>query len=380
MKLKVLIGMLILTIALVHCNKNKNFGNDISSKTITIDETKTANVRFVLKASVETDFVACPRLAVSPYQNKVILYGLSSAKNEKSDLVAHTYDKLLKFLNRKTFMHGQGPGDVGNNNIISIGKDQLMISENSNQRVSIYDNDWNYKTSFRHKFEIDAFEAYEDGKCFISADSLDNGKKEEISFFTGSIYDFKIRRFFKTDFSFRNLEKKGIRKYILGGGTNYSWFYRNNRIFILDCAKYRLLKFDARGKQLKDITVKMKKKKTDQSLIDEYSRDQGIYNYRKTFIFNDTVDPTAAMIPLSKGFVVIRRQDYSSNCNGMSDGDYFTDNLEYVGKVKIPCFFELLMLGFASRKNESVKFDNGFLYLVQERDDKTMIEKWQVLE
>ncbi|MGE5343572.1 MAG: hypothetical protein ACM3SY_19045 [Candidatus Omnitrophota bacterium] len=140
------------------------------------------------------------------------------------------------------------------------------------------------------------------------------------------------------------------------------------------------MKFNEKGKKLKDITVKIKKKKTDQSLMNDYLRDQGYSKYINRFKFRDTVDPTAAMIPLSKGFVVIRRNDYFATCNGYADGDYFSDDLEYIGKVKVPCFYDLLSFYGGVRKNQTGKFTNGFLYLVQERDDKTVIEKWQVFE
>ncbi|MGE5343577.1 MAG: hypothetical protein ACM3SY_19070 [Candidatus Omnitrophota bacterium] len=380
MKLKVLIGILIWIITLIHCSKNISSGHETPSELITIDETKTANVHFVLKASVESDFIAFPKIAVSPYQDKVILYGLSSAKNEKSDLVAQTYDKSLRLLNRKTFINGQGPGDVGNFNIISIGKDKLMISENSNQRVSIYDNDWNYKTSFKYHFESDAFEIYEDGNLFVTTDYLEKGNEETYPFTMGSIYDFKMMTFFIPDYFSRYKYKGGKRLFIVNGESTSSWFYRNNKIFVLMCGSYRLIKFDSKGKELKDVIIKVEKKKTDQSLMDDYLKDQEYYEMKHQFVLSDTVDPAATLIPLSKGFIVIRRNDYYMTCNEYADGDYFSDEFQYKGKVKVPCFHKILQVFPDSRKNECVKFDNGFLYLVQEQDDKTVIEKWQVFE
>ncbi|MGE5343575.1 MAG: hypothetical protein ACM3SY_19060 [Candidatus Omnitrophota bacterium] len=380
MKIKLLIGaLLIMTILLAYCSKNINSGDETPSKTITIDETKMSKVRFLLKSSVESDFIAYPRIAVSPYQNKVILYGLSST-NESSELVAQTYDKSLRLLNRKAFLHGQGPGDIGNNNIISIGKDKLMISESSNSRVSVYDSDWKYQTSLRHNFEADAFEIYEDGNLFIFKELNYKGDKESTFFAVGSIYDFKLNRFFTTEDYFRYVAIGGVKKYLMGENTTHSWFYKNKRMFILDCGNYRLLQFDTKGKKIKDIIVKIKKKKTDQSMSDQYFRDIGLYKFRNRFRFSDTIDPAAGMIPLSKGFVVIRRQDYSDNCNGFTEGDYFSDELKYIGKVNVPCYYNLLLPFLESRKNESGKFDNGFLYLIQERDDKTVIEKWEVFE
>ncbi|MGE5341217.1 MAG: hypothetical protein ACM3SY_07015 [Candidatus Omnitrophota bacterium] len=166
---------------------------------------------------------------------------------------------------------------------------------------------------------------------------------------------------------------------LFGELTEYSWFYRNKEIYILDCNKYRILKFDLTGKKLKDIQFVVDKIKTDHSQDEAYFTENGSRNLAKGFGFADTVDPTASMIPLSKGFIVVRRYSYLTGCNGMMDGDYFTNDMVHMGKVKVPCFDSVFRI-HGGRRNESFKYDNGFLYLVMGQEESDRIEKWEVHE
>jgi hypothetical protein len=102
------------------------------------------------------------------------------------------------------------------------------------------------------------------------------------------------------------------------------------------------------------------------------------------FVFTDYVLPTSWMVPLGKGFAVIRRYGYSRQCNGMVEADYFNYNLEMLGKIKIPCFnriFDLTLYVIP----RTAAYRNGYLYLVSKQidkddDDLYIVEKWQVQE
>jgi hypothetical protein len=65
------------------------------------------------------------------------------------------------------------------------------------------------------------------------------------------------------------------------------------------------------------------------------------------------------------------------------DGDYFNYDLQLLGKVKFPCFFNIyhLLRAFFPR---SFAYDNGYVYLItqdlQETDEDINLEKWQVRE
>jgi len=380
MKLKTLTVMLVSILTLSHCNKSVNSRKPVDTEEIKIDEQKNADARFVLEKSVEADFIAYARITVSPWQDKIILYGLSADDNKKQMLVAQTYDKTLRFIGGKTFFFGQGPGDVGNFNMISIGKDRIFISENSNDRVSIYSNDWTYQTSLRHRVEVDAFEIFDNGKIFIGP--LIIGEKNNrfaYSFLLGFIPGFKTKHLFTTDPFFLHADSGNSPKLLIGGDDEYSSFYNNNEAFILICDKYRILKFIGSGEKLRDIVVKVPVIKTDHSRRDEYLKELGFSKERNPFEVNDTVNPAITMIPLMKGFVVLRRHEFASACGDGIEADYFSYQLEYLGKTKVPCSSKLLRY-ITGRTHECAKYDNGFLYLIDEKEESITIEKWKVME
>ncbi|MGE5343594.1 MAG: hypothetical protein ACM3SY_19165 [Candidatus Omnitrophota bacterium] len=375
MKRIIPIVFLISIVTLSYCNKSDHKGKGIPTEQVKIDERRMANVRFTLKKRLEISYIGYPRIAVSPYQDKIIIYGLSTKKEEESRLVAQMYNKNLEFINERLFHFGQGPGDAAAFNVFSFSEDKILMSENSNTRVSIYNSNWDLVDIKKHRLSLDSFEISENGTIFIIGERHWDDKWDYYSLRLGSIPSFEIKTFFTAGPFILHKNKKTI----WGELTEYSWFYRNKEIYVLDCGKYRILKFDSSGRKLKDVQFIVKKIKTDHSLDNEYFVQNNIQQYIKRFRFSDTVDPAASIIPLSKGFVVVRRYSYLADCSDMIVGDYFSKDLKHIGKVKIPCFESALQI-HGGRRNESFKYDNGFLYLVLSREDSDWIEKWEVHE
>ncbi|MDQ1353835.1 MAG: hypothetical protein QG657_4142 [Acidobacteriota bacterium] len=380
MKIKTLIVILASILILNHCKKVVDSKPQIVQEEIKIDENKAGNVHFSRKAFIETDIIAYPMLAVSEWQDKVIVYGLSTADKKLNTWVARTYDKALNFISEKTFFTGQGPGDVGNFNIISITKDNILISENFNKRVTYYENDWTYLKSLKHGLPLDAFEIFDNGKVFMERKhfALENNK-HSYEFLLGSIPDFNTKCLFRWVPFEMAVPSKRLPKLIIGCESEQAFFYKNKEAFLLECKKYHIMKFDSHGNKLKDIIVKVAEIKTDHSRDDYYLEELGFLANKNKFVLSDTVNPTVTMIPLTKGFVVIRRYDFITPCNDWVVGDYFSYQLEFFGKIKVPCSYNLLSYRFG-RTNERFKYDNGFLYAIQETEEKTIIEKWEVTE
>lgn len=378
--LRTLLIILISIFTLTHCKNNVASKPQILQEVITIDEHKTGNVRFSLKANIETDIIAYPMLAVSEWQDKVILYGLSTADKKQNTWVARTYDKTLKYIGEKTFFTGQGPGDVGNFNIISITKDKILISENSNNRVSIYANDWIYLTSFKHNLYMDAFEIFDNGKIFMEKKHIGlENNKHSYDFLLGSFPDFNTKILFSWAPFEMAVRSERAPKLIIGCESEQAFFYKYKAVFLLVCKKYHIMKFDSHGNKLKDVIVKVDEIKTDHTRDDYYLQELGFSSGKNKFVLSDTVNPAAVMIPLKKGFVVIRRYDFITPCNDSVPGDYFSYQLEYLGKINVPCSYLLLSYRFG-RTYHRVKYDNGFLYAIQEKEESTIIEKWEVTE
>ncbi|MGE5343592.1 MAG: hypothetical protein ACM3SY_19155 [Candidatus Omnitrophota bacterium] len=358
-----------------YCSKKGKDSKDIPTQYVKINEQKVSNVHFTLKKRFEVSALACPRIAVSPYQDKIIIYGLSTKKEEEARIVAQMYNKNLEFINEKSFLFGQGPGDASAFNLFSFSKDKILVSGNSNHRVTIYTNDWSLEEIKQHRLITDSFEIFENGTLFLIGEFDWGDKWDYYSLQLGSIPSFKTKTFFRFG-PFRLFENK---KTIWGELTEYSWFYRNKEIYMLDCGRYRILKFDITGRKLKDVQFIVEKIKTDHSMDNEYFLQNNISQHRRRFRFSDTVDPAASIIPLSKGFIVVRRYSYLTDCSNMIVGDYFSNDLKHIGKVKVPCFEAALQV-HGGRRNESFKYDNGFLYLTLSQEDSDWIEKWEVHE
>lgn len=383
MKVRILIAILALLITLSHCKQGTAPvpDSDVLTETITIDENRTADVRFTLKSSVETGFIAYPRLSVAQGQDKIVLYGEYKATNEKATLLVKTYTSDLQLKGEKHFNYGQGPGDVGSRNVIAITHDKFLVSENSNRRVSIYDHNWNFLSTHKHHLIGSPFYLYESGRHFITVNRewLQNHYRK-YTFTIGTFPGFKRRALYITPpFSLR-VKVAGRYKNTIDGPVSYSYFCKNKEVFLLLSDKYKILKFDISGKKLKDIIVDVVKETTDCSRLDEYLKDQNWFKSRGRYTLSDTVNPAATVIPLSKGFIVVRRMDqYSTHCDGTNEGDYFSYQLEYLGKVNVPCFYRILNL--APIVNViNLGYADGYLYLLKETDEDFFIEKWEVKE
>lgn len=146
--------------------------------------------------------------------------------------------------------------------------------------------------------------------------------------------------------------------------------------------KYQILKFDLNCNKQNDLTVKVRLMKTPRELKDQFMADQGYKgkSYSSRITFSKTITPTSWMVQLKKGFIVIRREDYFNKCTEFANGDYFSYELKFLGKVKVPCFFEIFKIKNGFHVVFSTKYDNNFLYLVNEVDEDIYLEKWEVSE
>jgi hypothetical protein len=203
--------------------------------------------------------------------------------------------------------------------------------------------------------------------------------KFSYDFLLGSFPDFDTRIIYKWDPFEQSVIKGNSRRLVIGCESEQAFFYKNKEAFLLVCKNYHIMKFDSRGDKIKDVIVKVDEIKTDHTRDDYYLQELGYSSGKNGLVLSDTVNPAATMIPLMKGFVVVRRDDFMTPCNDWVPGDYFSYQLEFLGKIKVPCSYNLLWYRFG-RTNQRVKYANGYLYAIQETEDSTIIEKWEVTE
>jgi len=380
MKIRILIVILALIVILNHCKTpdNNKAGNKLTSKRIVdLDENKAAAVSFKFNKRVNVVDVTSPKIAISKGADKIYVYGDSAIRGKKSFIIK-MYNNKLEYISQKLFHKGQGPGDVGLTNVVTPTEENIFICENSNLRVSIYENDFKYIKSVKfYRNSTYPFELIENGRFFVGSKLVyPKNRLDAYSFNIVSFPKIRAKELYQTEPYYPRDEK---RRFLLGEYTEFFYFYKNKDIYLLLMKKYQILKYDLSGKKIDDLTLKVRDIVTPKDKEKQFLEEQGFRNRSNSFGFSKTVTPTSVIVPLNKGFIVIRREDYSTECNGLVDGDYFSYQLTFVGKVKVPCFFDIYKItgGMPTISN---KYDNNYLYLVNEVEEDCFLEKWEVKE
>ena len=380
--MKYQIGLIILlSIFLIHCNPP-------NSKTgftgIVIKENPNIiQLSPIKEKSVFIENINYPSIYLD--NNEVIVHGFSL--KPKNNYILYAYDKDLNLIKEKLFNTGQGPGDLGGApNIFSVD-DQIYIPDNTQRRINIFDKNFNFIKFLKINSEISSPIFSRDGKYFISC-SWSAGKYGPNSYFTVYLTTFPdLKRRLLHNFPEFNSVIENKKEAFLGvGGIHY--FIKNDKIYLLDKDNYVLTIRNAEGKTEKEIRVDIKKvsisgKMAETWLQEHYGANKYLPKNRIKIRLPEYVQPCAWMIPLEKGFVVIRKYGYSVYCQGLVEADYFNYNLDLLGKVKFPCFNEIFWLrNHVFLKSCEVK--NGFLFLVnsieKDNDEIITLEKWKITE
>ncbi len=264
-------------------------------------------------------------------------------------------------------------------NVISPVGEKLYIVGNSNSRINIYNKNLDYIKSVKYPWERvgGPFQLMDNGHYFIGTQSNLVGKNFIVTFKLVSFPSMNEKVIFEKSM-IHPYFNKGI--FLIDKKPHFSYFGKDNNIYILYMNDYQLFKYNVNGDRLKDVIVKVNKIKNQEAnkklFLEEHAKTK-VGAYKLTF--SDTVIPVSSLISLGKGFVVVRRKSYSTECTGIAEGDYFNYRIEFVGKVKIPCFYRIYSL-LGTKFIVSYQYDNGFLYLAHEKDEELWLEKWQVEE
>ncbi len=382
-RLKLAILTLIYIAILTTCNckvsKKKNFENgSVKQERIALEENKKVRISFSPVNKVIVEDILDPQVAVSPVLGKIILYGTYLSDSQK--IILKVYNRELEFLSQKMFSIGQGPGDLGLVNVFTPVGDKFLVTENSNLRISTYDKDLNFlktdKISMQKGFP---FGLINEGSHYIGDSYSSEGNFSVATFKIVAFPRGEENAFWKSA-SLYSKYNKG--RCVVDDEPHISYFWKNQTVYFLNMKGYQILMLNKDGELIRDVVVKFTPLKASAEKMEEYLVEQGYTSKTRIhFVLSNSVIPVSWMIPLKKGFVVLRRYDYRVGCNDMADGDYFSYDIEYLGKVKFPCFhwiFKLsadMVLGM-----RNCRYDEGYLYLVKEVDEELWLEKWEVKE
>jgi len=371
--MKIIISILLL-ICLSQCSDNPK---PAGSKEIIIKEIlNPVNVKFVLEKRILINDLLFPFLFAG--EEELFLYGVS-AKDSKTTL--NIYDKAMNFLSPRSFFTGQGPGDLGAGAHFYKFDDQIYFADNTQQRVNIFDKDFNFK-----KFVMVGtgyVTLIRNGDYLLHAHMFQDEKKNlrvqkiSLSTFPG-LKEIKLKElepYWPIDSRHRIIQ-------FMENGFHY--FCHQDVIYVLDQKSYNISTFNLSGAPLKSIKLDVKPKYLSDETREMWLRELRGREYdriKEKVILTDYLQPAAFMIPMNKGFAVIRRESYvSPNCTEkpMVTADYFDYQLNLKGQIQLPCFWRIFELNYYPK---TFQYKDGFLYLVSiTEDEQYYFEKWRVIE
>ncbi|MCX6579704.1 MAG: hypothetical protein NT166_05915 [Candidatus Aminicenantes bacterium] len=305
------------------------------------------------------------------------VFGYSLKQSDRQLLKKYNTDLDLCF--EKIFTTGEGPGDLGGGSYFFFFGDKLYVPDNTQRRINIFDKELNFIKFIKTSAAFLSPTFIKDGSFFIAyrAEEDDNRR---VSFHLDlvSFPGLDIKRIHTIGPSVTYDHNK---KFIVGAIPEFHYFYKNEKIYLINMMSYQIMMFDLSGKMLKQIRVDVEKKTVPSEKKMEWLNEQSRLKDRVTL--TDIIQPAGWMAPLGKGFVVIRRHTYNTACEGLVEGDYFDYDLHLLGKVQFPCFYRIYYL-LRANFPRSVAYENGYVYIInqdlKEVDEDINLEKWSVTE
>jgi hypothetical protein len=349
------------------------------------EKTTPVDVLFQKVSSIDLPDLLYPFILAT--DDELYVYGYSLNKKDTS---FKKFDNQFQLVYEKKFLWGQGPGELGGGTFFSKSGDTFYAFDNVQQRISVFDKNLEFERFLTTRQVFQSPLLCADGKSFIAGIYdfvIDKSRQKagaEIVAVTFPGMDKKLLH--KFPMGLKMEKKNGIMISYMGDYHQFDYFARGENVYILDMKDYILYCFRPDGALIQSVRVDVEKIPVPDSKREEWIKEHYGENKRSPakFEFTDYVMPTSWMLPLGKGFAVVRRYGYGRQCNGMVEADYFNYNLEMLGKIKIPCFDRIFDLALFVLPRVTA-YSNGYLYLVIkkiEKDDNDIyiLEKWQVQE
>lgn len=367
--------LILLPIFWIHCSDKPDQPKNVAS----IDEnTQLINLKPIKEKDSLVDNIEFPQVFFEA--ENIDVYGFSLS--DKSAQIVVRFGRDLNLISQKNIRIGQGPGELGDSTTFFFHDNQFFAMDNGLRCINIYDKDLNFINLVKVDFPFQSPIMSEDFKYFIYS----RGNYARASVIDNTVCLSKYPGFDTTEIhSFPPVDGLTSKKEIILGIGAFHYFLKDHFIYLLDKDNYILTKRETNGKIAKQVKVDYTPIAVPNSMKEEWLNEHINKQLKSRFkrVLPDYVQPCAWIIPLQKGFVVVRKNGYGTSCSGLVDADYFDFDLNMLGKVKFPCFNEV----FALRRHiflNSCLFKNGSLYLLvkieKEEGDEIKLEKWSITE
>lgn len=355
--------LLISILLCIHCNQVRK-----TSEIVLKESSTEISLGFELSASIEIEGMNYPYLYLD--DREIGVYGFIGSKGKEA-LGVYRFGLDLQPKGTVVIPIGQGPGDAGTGTLFFPFGDKLFARDNTIQRLTIYSRNFNV-IEILPLNRVTPYIFFRDGTMGLS---VKRGKQ---------YVDILLTAF--PGLKSKTLTRIGLPKNknrVLGIAPGYDFIYNhdNERIYILEMANYRIMAFDMEGRLQKQIRVDTEIPRIEPEDQKKYVKEYlGQWGLRQGVKFHKIVQPASLVVPLEKGLVVIRRKDWRTVEEGFCEGDYFDYNLDLLGKVKIPPFFQCYFVEGMKISPPSKGYFNGYLYVIVESEQGFQLKKWKVQE
>lgn len=312
--------------------------------------------------------------------NYLYVFSPSTTGNSENQTVVRKIDTELHVIEEKIFLEGMGPNDLTGNAFFFAFNRDIYAPDNLQGRINVFDQQLKFKWSkpvAPYSFMV----LIENGHYFIGTrreSSKDNNSFSYVSELVS--FPQMQRKVFNTIGPIKNKEQNKILK---GETPEFCFFYHidknKGKIYVVNYKTYEFRIFDLAGQLIQSARVDVKPEKVPAEMRQSWLIDQTSKNKSHSYLLTDWIQPVARVIPLEKGFVVIRRHTYAMECKGSLEGDYFDYELNMIGKVQFPCFFNVNKLLGSFHVCMATSF-KGDLFLVNDYNEDFFLEKWQLKE
>jgi len=367
--------LMVLVILVIYPNC-KNSGESGVAEIVLEEKPEPANVKLVFEKKVELPNMIYPTLHKAG--SEIYVRGYSTEKRKK--VILNIYNDDLALSSQKEFFMGLGPGDLGEGSFIFKFDDHIYVPSNTQMRVNTFDKAFNFIKFVPLTKQIFLPVTFiKNGEYFLGTTPTYTERSEVIyQFYTVKFPELVMKRFQSLGPVNPWSSSTNSKKLVIGAVPEFHYFYKNENIYFINMDDYQLRQFDMGGQLLKKVRVNVDKKKVPEGEKISWLKYQEPALWNRIELVDD-IQPACWMVPLGKGFAVIRREGYGDQCNGLVEADFFDYQLNLKGKLKIPCFYAIFKLrrGYFMW---TYQYHEGYLYLVNEVDDTYYLEKWKVIE
>jgi len=365
--------LLVLNFLFFSCGKEKTEIQEIT------ENRSDAKVTFNLER--EIDFPNIIIVSMDLCGDNLLINGLD-IRNKKTFQI-NIYDLNLNLIKSYFIPWGQGPGDISDAAFLFIDENLIYAIDNQNLRISIFDFNANMKLIKINRLEDYIFlPRFSENFNYIAFSKIEWIKNQKVRC---PIYCAKFPSW-ENPCKFDEVLSKNMfdinNRNILGEDPFVDYFFKNNYLYTLNMGRYILTKTEINTGKAKKKRVNFKPIKFNVN-VSEKERIIKMLRGRRAnpneYILSENLVPTSWMIPLGKGFAIIRRHNFEQDKDGEIEADYFDYDLNMIGKIKMPYFFRYNSFRFPGFGYYQF-YTSNYLFTIEDTDENWMLKKWYVDE